>query len=68
MPSVAVNVLKCVTGRGIRGQWGLGKGLKMGQLTLSMGPVWVEVGFFVQRNNIPRKRVNFFIYIYHTCY
>jgi hypothetical protein len=38
---------------------GQASGLKMGQLTLSMGSAGVEVCFFVQRATIPSKRVLF---------
>jgi hypothetical protein len=48
----------CVDGKGEKG--GQSKGLKMGQLTLSIGPAKVEVRFFVQRTTITSKRVLFF--------
>jgi hypothetical protein len=35
------------------------RGLKMGQLTLSMGSAMPEVCFLVQRATIPHKRVIF---------
>jgi hypothetical protein len=42
-----------------RGSDGWARGLKMEQLTLSMGLARVEVQFFAQRATIPSKRVNF---------
>jgi hypothetical protein len=33
--------------KGEKGAWGVGQGLKTGQLTLSMGPARVEVCIFV---------------------
>ncbi len=42
------------------------RGLKMGQLTLSMGPAREEVCFFVQRATIPIMKVLFFSFINAT--
>ncbi len=54
-----------------RGQWGLGKGTKMGQLTLSMGPARAVVGSYIQRDTILSKRVIPYITVnvhkHHTC-
>ncbi len=49
-----------MAGRGGKeGQWWLGLEPKseVGQLTLSMGPAWVEVRSYVQRATIPSMRV-----------
>jgi hypothetical protein len=50
--------LHALAGRkGKRGVIGLGRGLKVGQLTLSMGPARAEVCRYVQRVIIASKRV-----------
>jgi hypothetical protein len=49
-----------VDGAGGKGDGGgQARGLKIGQLTLSMGPAGADVCFLVQRATIPSKRVIF---------
>jgi hypothetical protein len=51
-------VITCVGRKGRKGgdgEWV--RGLKIGQLTLSMGPARADVCSYVQRATIPRKRV-----------
>jgi hypothetical protein len=57
-------MLACVDGKKDKGKLGARqRGLKMEQLTLSMGLARVEVRFFVQRATIPSKKVIFFTFI-----
>ncbi len=65
---VCVIVLACVGGK--RGKWGgggrqqgLGKGPKLGWLTMSMGPAMVEVCSHVQGATIPSEQVIYTINI-----
>jgi hypothetical protein len=61
MSLVMVNVRMCGQKGGKGDVGGQVRGLKMGQLILSMGPARAEVPFFVQRATIPGKRV--FLYL-----
>ncbi len=57
--SATVN-FACVGGKGEKGGNGdWARGLKIGQLTLGMGPARVEVCLFVQRATIPSMKVVF---------
>jgi hypothetical protein len=68
---VCVIVLACFSRKREekRGQLGLGKGPKMWQLTLSMGPARAEICSYKQRATIPSKQVAHTLntYKYHTC-
>jgi hypothetical protein len=47
MSYAVINVSMCGQEGGKRRQWGLGKRLKPGELSLSIGPARMEVHFFV---------------------
>jgi hypothetical protein len=58
----------CVDGKGGKGiSRGQARGLKVGQLTLSMGPARAQVCFLVQKVTIPSKRVILYICKHHSC-
>ncbi len=67
MSTVGVNVHMC-GGRGEKGSNGSwARGLKVGQLTLSLGLARAEVCCFIQTVSIPSRRVIFYIYKCYTC-
>jgi hypothetical protein len=67
MSSVVVNVRIYGREGGKRDGGEQARGLKMGQLTLSMGPARAAVSFLLQRATIPSKRVIFYICKHHKC-